>query len=168
VLEFHELQICGDQIEIAKIGLADDLVQRPPERVKSNGPVERLVFADVKFGLKPVQSGKTRLRVQIDRQDSIPPQRQILAEMRRRRRLPAAAFEIDDGDDLQFLRRLAPRKVFALAFAVCVEVGSQRLQILCRICSTAVRTGFHGRPFALEREASKMTVVGPYPLRSFP
>ena len=100
MLEFHQFEVGGNQIEIAEVSLPDHFLEGSPLLVKANRAIKSLVFADVELGLITMQSGETRLRIKIDREHSITSQCKVLGEVGRRRCLAAAALEIDDRDHL--------------------------------------------------------------------
>ena len=117
MLELHQLEIGGHEIQIGEVGAPYDVRQVAAHAGVSHGAVERLVFTDVEFRLDAMQGRQARLRIEVDRQNSVSPQRQILREMGGGRRLPAAALEVDYRYDLKWFVRAATRDVAPIALA---------------------------------------------------
>ena len=100
VLKFHQLDIARHKIEARKIGFADDLIERAALIVVAQGPIDRLIGSDIKFRLIAVQGREAGLRIKVNGENPVAVQREILRQMRRRRRLARSALEIDNGENL--------------------------------------------------------------------
>src|SRR3954468_1548177 len=90
----------------------------------------------------------------------------MLSQMRRSRGFGAAAFEIDDGHDLQMLLVPAVRDVTALArTARLVKKYPQLLNLRGRIGTTPARRDRRQRTLAFKRQVAQIAARNPQPLR---
>jgi hypothetical protein len=120
MLELHEFDVTRDNVEAGKICALDNLGQRAPMVVVSNGSVQSLVWSDVEFRLISVQSGQAGLRIEIDSENSVPPQSEVLRKMRGSRGFSRATLEVNDGDNLQMLALTAMRKIPTLSLTALI------------------------------------------------
>ena len=130
VLEFHEFELAGDDMQICDVCRADDLRHFPTARVVADCAVNRLVLADIKFWLMAKKGRKTGLRIEIDRQHAISAKRQILRQMRRSGGLSATALEVHHGDNLQGLAVFPMRNITPRTFATAIELNTKRIYVL--------------------------------------
>ena len=112
VLELHEFEVSGNQIQVWDVGLADDLGDRNRIFV-ADRIVERAAVKQVKFRLNPVQGRERGLRIKVDRQDTVPLEGQPLSKMRRGGCLARTTFEVHDADNLKMVSSTTTRQVIS-------------------------------------------------------
>ncbi len=97
--------------------------------IVANGAIQRLIRSNVELWLIAVQGRQRRLRIEIDSKHPITLERQKLGEMRGRRRLARAAFEIDDRKDLALLIP-GPLRTIALTFPALFQKLTQFVDLV--------------------------------------
>src|SRR3954447_16215766 len=81
VLEFHQFEVAGHQIEAWKVGLANNVSQLAAGVIVADSGVKRFIFADVELRLVSMQRGETGLRIKINGEHPITLQSKMLREV---------------------------------------------------------------------------------------
>ena len=105
----------------------------------------------VQLGLDAVQGGHRRLRVEIDGQNAMPPERKELCQMRGSRRLARSPLEVDDRHDMQLFAVAPVRHVEPFAGAAMrVEIFPDFEDLLGGIAAAPGRSGHRLGAFSFE------------------
>src|SRR5271166_938528 len=111
MFKLHKFDIAWNEVETRKIRRPDHIAEGLPFLVVPNGAVKRLIRSNVKLGLIPVQRSQGRLWIEVNGKHAISLQRKKLRQMCSGCRLPGAAFEIDNSENLTGLRPHPMRNV---------------------------------------------------------
>src|ERR1700677_1196815 len=117
MLEFHQFELAGHQMESWDVASLHDLGHRAAFRAVADCPVKGFILADVEFGLMAEQRRKAGLRIEVDGENSIAAEREILGEMSGCSGFSAPPFKIHHRDDLEGLRFPTMRRVSPRAFS---------------------------------------------------
>lgn len=121
MLEVLDVDVARDEIQAFEVRLPHELGHRPPLGAVADCAVQRRVLRDVQFGLQAVKGRERGLRIEVQAKDPIAPQREILREMRGRRRLAGSTLEVGDADDLEVFAGRPVAHVAAAILPVLVE-----------------------------------------------
>ncbi len=131
VLEFHQLEIARNEMEIWRVGGAHD-VGDGARLLISDRTVDRFALSDVELRLMTEQGGQGGLRIEVDGEHAVASQRHELRQMGRSGGLARAALEIHDGDNLELLARPARRHIFRRSVSL-VEDPANAIHIRCTV-----------------------------------
>lgn len=103
-----------------------------------------------------MEGRKACLRIEIDRQDTIPMQGEVLGKVRGCRGLAASALEIDDRNDLEMLVAAPVGHITTACPTIFIEKATQFPDLLRSIGAPARGGDFGSRAFAFKRQVAQV------------
>ncbi|MCY1224256.1 hypothetical protein D9M72_364020 [compost metagenome] len=111
VLVLHDFEVARNEIDAIKVGLADDVPDRPSlSVVVAKRRVDRFVGANIDFRLRAEHCGERCLGIEVECENAIALQSEIVRKMNTGRRLGTSALEVCDRENLQVLARATARQ----------------------------------------------------------
>ncbi len=166
MLELHQIEVARDQVEVGEVRLPDDLSHRLGVFVP-NGVVERPAVEQIELGLETMEGGERRLRVEVDREDAVAIERALLGEVRGGCGFARAAFEVDDGDDLEVIIFAAAGQVGARRFGARFQHPTQGHDVVRGVQSASPGARFGLWPSSFETEFAQVGIFDAQELGDF-